>query len=369
MWISYAPLDTLFFRDGRPFSMGEETWAEGIFPPPPSVFLGAIRSALLSLQPELFTNMSDNDPTTDISIENIHFAYDQADYLRFICPGDIVRKKKEQESHLLTLKKNAKTNSYLLDYLPTSSFNGEVESFPPHFFLDHASFEDYLNGEFLGRPEEMPVYFEPKIGIGRTKVNNTVIEGKLYRVGLQRYMHDNGNKLFFNIHYNLPTPLASLIKDNRLAFAKAGAENKAVEATILSSYPKVTLPKFTRKDCIFKILLISPAIFKNAWIPDFIDPHSFKGTFHGIQVKFISAITGKPMAIGGFDMLRKEPKPMAKAVPAGSVYFFQLTDDNQSLETFANNLTGPIRISHWREKEGFGLAYLGKVTSQLNLAV
>ena len=48
MTIQLDALDTLFFKDGKPFSLGEETWADGIFPPPPSVVYGATRTALIS---------------------------------------------------------------------------------------------------------------------------------------------------------------------------------------------------------------------------------------------------------------------------------------------------------------------------------
>jgi CRISPR type III-B/RAMP module-associated protein Cmr3 len=47
MWYEIIPNDTLFFRDGRPFSMGTETWATSIFPPYPSTVYGAIRSWLI----------------------------------------------------------------------------------------------------------------------------------------------------------------------------------------------------------------------------------------------------------------------------------------------------------------------------------
>ena len=42
------PTDTIFFRDGRPFNMGEDTYAQGIFPPPPSVLYGALRTAYMA---------------------------------------------------------------------------------------------------------------------------------------------------------------------------------------------------------------------------------------------------------------------------------------------------------------------------------
>lgn len=46
--LQIEPLDTLFFRDGKPFSMGDDNWADGVFPPAPSVIYGAIRSWLLA---------------------------------------------------------------------------------------------------------------------------------------------------------------------------------------------------------------------------------------------------------------------------------------------------------------------------------
>ncbi len=47
MWYEITPNDTLFFRDGKPFTMGSETWADSIFPPYPSTVYGAIRSWLI----------------------------------------------------------------------------------------------------------------------------------------------------------------------------------------------------------------------------------------------------------------------------------------------------------------------------------
>lgn len=37
--------DTLFFRDGKPFSMGDDVWANGVFPPYPSTLYGALRAS------------------------------------------------------------------------------------------------------------------------------------------------------------------------------------------------------------------------------------------------------------------------------------------------------------------------------------
>ncbi len=43
----FEPLDTLFFRDGRPFNQGEGNGGvESLFPPSPTTLVGAARVAL-----------------------------------------------------------------------------------------------------------------------------------------------------------------------------------------------------------------------------------------------------------------------------------------------------------------------------------
>jgi CRISPR-associated protein Cmr3 len=45
-WYAIDPLDVLLFRESKPFSPGEGSWAKGIFPPLPSTVFQALRSAL-----------------------------------------------------------------------------------------------------------------------------------------------------------------------------------------------------------------------------------------------------------------------------------------------------------------------------------
>jgi len=45
-WYAIEPLDVVLFRESKPFSPGEGSWAKGIFPPLPSTVFQALRSAL-----------------------------------------------------------------------------------------------------------------------------------------------------------------------------------------------------------------------------------------------------------------------------------------------------------------------------------
>lgn len=47
IWLKIEPLDVLLFRDGRPFSAGEDHHATSLFPPNPSTVSGAIRTYLM----------------------------------------------------------------------------------------------------------------------------------------------------------------------------------------------------------------------------------------------------------------------------------------------------------------------------------
>lgn len=48
MKLFLQPTDTFFFRDGRPFTKGEQSEGHSIFPPLPSTILGALRSAYIA---------------------------------------------------------------------------------------------------------------------------------------------------------------------------------------------------------------------------------------------------------------------------------------------------------------------------------
>ena len=45
-WYKLTPLDVLLFRDAKPFSPGERSWAGSVFPPPGHAIAGAIRGLL-----------------------------------------------------------------------------------------------------------------------------------------------------------------------------------------------------------------------------------------------------------------------------------------------------------------------------------
>ena len=136
---------------------------------------------------------------------------------------------------------------------------------------------------------------------------------------------------------------------------KLGGEGKFVSVQNLAKSIEIPFPKI---DNNFLLYISTPTIFKKGWLPDWIDKDSLKGKIPNtdLTVKLLTASIGKPDLIGGFDMAKRKPKPMYKAVPSGSVYFFEILEGNSSeLEKIHQK-----SISDIYPEQGFGICYVGK---------
>lgn len=382
MQIKIKALDTLFFRDGKPFSMGEESWADGIFPPPPSVFYGALRTLYFSQNShEIHLANTPEDPTKDFKIKGIYFYFNEA--LHFINPKDYVKVKVDEDGEeynyydILSIEKKSEISTYTLEHFFLQPEKGNIKD--DEGFIINDSFRKYvISGsidENIDSIIELSKYIqiEPKIGIGRNKQTNTTNEGLLYRVGTRRLAFtsqlsedkfDNSEEVEY---VSLIVDFEGLeIKGEQGTF-KLGGEGKFVSYQILNDEVKVPGYKLKEDAIFFKLYLLTPALFKSGWKPDWIEDDNI-GFFKfyneetqsedEIQLKLLTASIGKPVAIGGFDMQKKEPKPLLKAVPAGSVYYFEVL--NKSDIAKVSKAFQLKSISEINQKEGFGITIVAK---------
>jgi CRISPR-associated protein Cmr3 len=339
--VALKAFDTLFFRDGKPFSMGEETWATGLFPPPLSVVYGALRTSYFSEHiGELKKANREDDPTLSLRIN--FSAYHGGGKYFYPCPLDIVQKKEkkgEPEYSLLELvERQADCCSSLqgveLPMLLQSQQQVEVAS----GLIDEISLNEYLQNSLVPPALlNMDNYLreEPKVGISRNNLTGSADEGMLYRVGMKRMLE-----------LNLAVGYSGLNITGRLM--RLGGEGKSVSVSELNENQNVQgMSVLHKKDEFFKLYLATPAIFNEGWRPA---PDKIPGA------KLVAAVIGKPLYIGGFDMKpkngqRPHPKPMRRAVPAGSIYYYQGIAEVQG-----------DSISDYGYKQGYGIYYIGKVS-------
>lgn len=372
MRIKIKALDTLFFRDGKPFGMDEATWADGIFPPPPSVFYGAIRSAYIA-QVDANKSLADRVLASEkLKIKRIFIEIEtlSSKKIMLFAPLDFVVENEgnEDENTYLLVLSSAQSNTHSsisnnkYDYLlKVPKNNGEeviVENIEGGL-LNDSKFDDYLSGQAPSVYQKISDVrtLEPKVGIGRDNMLNVADEGKLYRVGLSRLVGKEGS-------VNFIVEFEGLEAFPEKGFVKLGGEGKSATYEV---YKKPDGKEYNidfeqiNFDKVFKVYLATPALFGNGWFPKWLDG-DLVGNIPNTKttIKLLTACVGKPISIGGFDIAMKEPKPMQKAVPAGSVYYFELTEGSQEdVFTFFHQ----NNISDEKANEGFGLAFVGTVNT------
>ena len=345
MIIKIEPLDTLIFRDGKPFGNNEgDNWANSFTFPNPTTIYGVLRAIYFAQNPNDLEKVNkESDPTKNLKIKGIYLYKNDSKFLIFNSPKDIIKTKDKQDVTQLRISKNF-NSSNSLDYILTSQ--KEVEKFVG--FLDDITFEDYLNNKTINTYFELNEFVinEPKIGIGLNNKTKNVEDGKLYRVGLNRYKNLNIVVDFEGIDISGEGLL------------KLGGEAKGAYYQKLDD---IELPKIEKIDSnIFKVILLTPAIFRNGWYPDFLD-ENFEGEFRGVKLKLIASVIGKAEYFGGWDIENNKPKPMYKTVPAGSVYYFSLQnieDKNKVFNVF--NYQSLVQIENYK-KEGYGICIVGNI--------
>lgn len=109
----------------------------------------------------------------------------------------------------------------------------------------------------------------------------------------------------------------------------------------------------------FSLNFISPAIFAQGYIPQWIDIESLEGKLPecNIRVKLKSVAIDRWLPVSGWDSILWKPKAMRKAVGSGSVYWFELLDefDLEGLQMLSQH----IFSDHIQDqRDGFGVAII-----------
>lgn len=371
MKLFIEPNDVLMFRDGRPFAGGDDHFARGIFPPSPTTIYGALRSHILSNSWSEFNKFASEqeqipeDFKTEIgtpkklgSLTLCQFTLARRNNSGieqfFVMPKDVIKKKGSEDLKQYVLSPQKFPESKIMTDLPSGLVNmwypSEDAMEAVSIFLSLKEMTDYLIGKAPSIVTATKELFdtEERTGIRKSKASRSVETGGLYSVEYFRLNKDSG----FAVEVDNTKLLAEF------GILRLGGDNRSARysKTSWNEIPTEPIKKKIAETNCFKLVLTTPAIFKNGWIPEGIDSNTMQGQINGIEARLISACMGKPVGIGGYDFVKNHPKVMKKAVPAGSVYYFELKDGT------VNSLFEKLwleSISDERSQEGFGITLIG----------
>lgn len=407
-WIRIEPFDVLMFRDSKPFSAGESFRAHSVFPPTSYPFIGAFRSQILAdILPKIGADFTDfghalrSSPSQNmadlISVIGTSNDYGQ---LRFRGPFPALLTK-DGFAHLyfrmpydlgatgrlnpighssLTYETNLCIDNQPAPRIWSRQPLGKV---PQEAFLSETGLVLYLKGEVPteGEMAHGLAQREERAGIALDPATCTAKQGLFYIAEMLRLgsgYPDREIGFAFEIQglsalHSFSFPKAAPIKlggEGRIAFYRI------VDIDPFSSLETCgkELAKEIEDKGQFKLYLASPAIFARGWLPDCLNQAGPEEGWElqlddnrSIRVELTAAVIGKPLSVGGWDLAKRAPKPMLKAVPAGSTYCFKIKGDVKGIgakliETFHGTcqiqslITG--NYSSFGQA-GFGLTFVG----------
>lgn len=367
--IHLDPLDTIFFRDSRPFTAGDEGFAESGLPSPLSLY-GAIGSYYLNAKGISLINFKQNgddklgEYDDELAQEGLRikgpFLYkDNSPY--FAPPANLWRKKGTSQPRLLLPPELASPNE---NHDPSLELNrlrsADTSRLEPYnsSFISYEMLRNYLSGIIPMilemRNEDVFYTTEQRVGHQRDSKTKTVTEGMLYssqHLRLSETMSGDEKRVRTSL---LVVAEQLEVGDFTLRSSCMGGERRSVKVTAenpdqrLFSGMDDVLAAIRQKKRFF-LYLLTPAIFDQGWHPVPL-----------VDATLVGAAVGKPEFISGWRNLAKEPRPLLKMVPAGAIYFYEseLWNDAQ-YNNFFTTYHFNQSISDYYPNAGFGTTLLG----------
>ena len=363
--IRLDPLDTLFFRDGTPFSIGTSPQQDvtGRFPPYAPTVVGALRAALARQNgwkagtrwPERLDAILGNGPEDlgSLAFEGPFVLRD--DKPLFKAPRHVLgRLDNDRWVPRVLLRPGRAVKCDLGDavQLPEASevFAGiEQCRTGDRWWLTQVGMQSVLDGRVPGDNDVVPARDlwreEMRVGLERDRSRRTAEDGKLYssrHVRLQRGvsigMRIGSSPRLKELPSGCLVPLGG---ESRVASCERWdvSTDFSVPTTQIESSGQVA------------VVALSPLELGEAMAKGRRQLDVPGG------VKVISACLGRPERIGGWDSLARAPLPLCSVLPSGSVLFCRAREPQRLID--ATRARGGVLRLGQRQAWGFGVAALG----------
>lgn len=160
-------------------------------------------------------------------------------------------------------------------------------------------------------------------------------------------------------------PFVSLGAENRPWFVQ---QNRLEWSLWSPNQLKVLEDRLTSTE-IARIILLTPLVLPdNSPLMNGTQQSNWKWELmSGVNVELITWVTGRSELYGGWDMARKRPKLRAQMLPAGTVFYVRVQqEDISKIVDAANGFTLFPGETDGRDKEGFGFAVIAGTTQKIN---
>jgi len=373
--IIIKPMDTLFFRDSRPFTAGEGTTADFNFPSP-LTFFGSIGNAVLDSTDEADTKkfitaghskLGKYDPELKNTLLKLKGPFLYKDGNIFLPPPANLWVAKGGTRYIpypaLPYDRDWKWDIKNENLKPLEIKKVEFGIKPLNKWISIEYLMKYLSGNlefFSARSLKEFFIKETKYGHAISRDSQTVEKGYLYTSTHIRFKDGLKFKNYDKTGFMIAADgiEEKTLQDNIIYL---GGERREAIITVNDLGKEKLIPEQSevvqkiQASKRFFIYLATLAIFKNGWYFDL--PSEFKGA------ELVGAAVNKPEFISGWKIkenMKGEPRSIKKAAPAGSVFFFESESWNdQKFEDLYNKYNFNESLSDDYPSAGFGIGLVG----------
>lgn len=337
----FKAVDTLFFRESRPFDTVGGAQLKSTFPPPVRTLVGAIRTAVGEANGVDWHNYQKGPEYEALrrSMGDAH-GFGKLDFR-----GPFLMKENQRlyPVPLLLLKEGEEVKEWEFHRLqpgePVQCDLGKVRlpvlgetARGAKPLEDYWLTRDGLRKVLLGETPDIEDLYqrkeiyaeEERLGIGRDNYTRSNMENLLYQT---RHIRPGIDTSFGIYMRGLDDTFREQLQNG---VNKLGGEGRlgAFEITEETITPfEIPTPKNSTK---VLLTLLTAGDFGGDWVlPEFRNrPHhncdAWEGEINGVPLRIISATIGKPLREGGWNVAGRQSRPLQSLVPAGSCYFCEV---------------------------------------------
>jgi CRISPR-associated protein Cmr3 len=225
----------------------------------------------------------------------------------------------------------------------------------------------------LVTPDEL-ARVEPRVGIARDIGLRTALQGHLYTLDTQRWQTRVAfrQEVSYGLHAlldgvtraELPSTLVlNLGGERRLAWATAEERGNWFADEMLTE----RVGQAILEQGGWWLALATPGAFHAGWRPRWLTEaadgwHARLETADGVAIDagvLCGLVSDAPVLVSGWNLARREPKPVRRLMPGGATWFFRLPDGADERVTAAVRQLQGTCIADEEAHAGCGLAFIG----------
>jgi CRISPR-associated protein Cmr3 len=380
------PTDSLFVRGNLAFGDSGEH-GSALMPPPPSLFAGAFRSALLGkdaaqltafladghcTNPALAQCLGTPEAPGDFRITWLSLAGDPG-------AGAMPESISPLPTDLLMLGRNfatlepraTATGVQSAGDLPLRAtlVSSKQEKPKGGVYLRSKGLQQHLQGHCPAQTDSVEskhIYQrDPRLGIGLNTDSRTAEEGQIYTTEGFAFSpkEDKTSSTFVSTGFLVGVQgTTDLIPDEGVL--RLGGDGRSAHYRKVS-FNAPTVTNIPGPRARFRLLLQTPALFTHGWLPEGVSEQggSYRLRGDGFSARLACAALGRRETVSGWDLYQWKPKPAQAAAPAGSVYWFdEFVGDADKLAAWVAKGLWPDHLDSLqqaRRAEGYNRALLG----------